>query len=315
MTKERISVWMAQVRGNFLVLSVILVSIGLAMAGRQIAITGDGSFSAGRAVLLMIGVVLAHASVNLFNEYSDYLTGIDSQTKKTPFSGGSGMLQAGKTTPEAVLTAAWHTLFFACLIGLFFALMSHWVILPIMAVGGAAVVLYTRHLARWLLGELFAGLSLGSLVVLGSFIAMTATPALRIADVVTCESILVSFPPGILTALLLFLNEFPDLEADRAGGRFHLVILLGRRKSAVLYCIGLCAVYASIVALPLSGAASPWILVACATAPIAARAGLTAIRFSDDTDKLMPALGMNVVVVLATDLLLAVGIVVETLIR
>lgn len=315
MIKERLSVWMAQVRGNFLVLSVILVGIGLAMAGRHIAITGDGSFSAPRALLLVIGVVLAHASVNLFNEYSDFRTGIDSRTKRTPFSGGSGMLQAGKTTPEAVLTAAWHTLFAAFLIGLFFVLMSHWVILPIMAVGGAAVVLYTRHLARWLLGELFAGLSLGSLVVLGTFIAMTATPTSNIAEVVSFGSIMVSVPPGILTALLLFLNEFPDLEADRAGGRFHLVILLGRRKSAVIYCAGLCAVYASIIALPIACAATPWVLIACATAPIAARAGLTAIRYSDDMDKLLPALGMNVVVVLLTDLLLAVGIVLETFVR
>jgi 1,4-dihydroxy-2-naphthoate octaprenyltransferase len=47
--------------------------------------------------LLLAGVVLAHISVNLFNEYSDYKTGIDFNTHRSPFSGGSGMIVSGKT--------------------------------------------------------------------------------------------------------------------------------------------------------------------------------------------------------------------------
>ena len=49
----------------------------------------------GTLLLLVIGVVLAHVSVNLFNEISDYKSKIDENTVRTPFSGGSGMLQVG----------------------------------------------------------------------------------------------------------------------------------------------------------------------------------------------------------------------------
>ena len=113
-----ISIWGVQVRGKFLLLSIVLVALGLALSGLYMVKTGHGSFSVVKALFILIGVVLTHISVNLFNEYSDYKTGIDSNTQRTPFSGGTGMLQSGKTTPSAVNTAAWQTLFFAFLIGL-----------------------------------------------------------------------------------------------------------------------------------------------------------------------------------------------------
>jgi 1,4-dihydroxy-2-naphthoate octaprenyltransferase len=304
-----IATWGAQVRGNFLVLSVLLVAIGLSLAGLHMKKTGSGSFSVLEALVLVLGVVLTHVSVNLFNEYSDYQTGIDSNTQRTPFSGGSGMIQSGKTTPVAVSTAAWQTLFFAFIIGLYFTIMSHWLLIVIMLIGALSIVFYTRHLASWLLGEFFAGLSLGTLVVIGTFIAMTGSTASSICDLFPADVVLVSIPPGILTSLLLYLNEFPDAEADRKGGRFHLVISLGKRKAAYLYAAGLAATYAFIIAAPLAGVASWWLLIACVTIPVAVKAAVTVLRHYEDTPKLIPAMGMNVMVVLSTDALLALAVV------
>jgi 1,4-dihydroxy-2-naphthoate octaprenyltransferase len=300
-----VDIWRAQTRGNFLLLSVVLVGIGLSLAAWRMS-AGD-VFSFLKALLLVIGVVLAHISVNLFNEYSDYRTGIDFKTRRTPFSGGSGMMQAGKTSPRAVQVAAIVTLFVALMIGVYFCIISHWLLIFIVAMGGIAIVFYTDYLAKWLVGELFAGLTLGSLVVIGSYIAMTGNWQMPLNDVLPLEVLLVSLPPGILTSLLLFLNEFPDVEADREGGRFHLVIWLGRGKASYLYALGLFLVFALIIALPIFKLAPPWILLALLTLPVAIRAGVTAIRYAEDTQSLLPALGMNVIVVLATDALLAVG--------
>ncbi|MBN2078541.1 MAG: prenyltransferase [Spirochaetes bacterium] len=310
--RETMRIWLVQIRSNFLALAVLLTALGLALAALDLKREGmlDG-FSALNAFLVILGVVLAHVSVNLFNEYSDHKTGIDSATVRTPFSGGTGMIQSGKTTPVAVSTAAWQTLFMAFLIGLYFAIMSHWIILVIMAVGGASIVLYTRHFARVLLGEFFAGLSLGSLVVIGTYVAMTAIPGADPGTLFPTRVILIAIPPGILTSLLLFLNEFPDAEADRAGGRFHLVIFLGKRRAAYLYVVGLLAVYASIIILPVLGYFS-WIsLLGLLTMPLAAKAAVTALRHAEDTPQLVPALGLNVIVVLATDLLLTIAVVLE----
>jgi 1,4-dihydroxy-2-naphthoate octaprenyltransferase len=309
MDQERsiIGIWRAQTRSNFLLLSVVLVGIGLSLAAWSMMSDGEARFSFMRAVLLVVGVVLAHMAVNLFNEYSDFKTGIDFRTMKTPFSGGSGMMQAGKTNPRAVLTAAIVILIVAFIIGLYFCIVSHWLLIFIVAMGGIAILFYTDYLARWLLGELFAGLTLGSLVVIGSYIAMTGNWRMSLKDVLPLEVVLISLPPGILTSLLLFLNEFPDVEADRAGGRFHLVIWLGRRRAAYLYVFGLFLVFALIIILPIVKLAPPWILLALLTLPVAIRAGVTAVRYGEDTQRLLPALGMNVIVVLATDALLAVG--------
>jgi len=291
--KTDISVWAAQIRTNFLILSVVLVMIGGAAAHQ------DGYTDPFRLILVMMGVILSHISVNLFNEYSDYKTGIDFLTDRTPFSGGSGILQRELLRPETVLKAGIATLLAAFLIGLYLCYETDWRLIFFILTGAFASVCYTSYLARWLLGELFAGLSLGTLVVLGTYFVVAQTLSLSI--------IVVSIPPGILTALLLLLNEFPDVEADRAGGRKHLVIKYGKKKAAYIYSIGLVLTYALIVIGVVLGGAPATILVSLLTIPLAARCGYVAVKHGDNREKLIPALGMNVGVVIGTDLLLSVG--------
>ena len=91
-----IKTWAMQVRAPFLLLAVLLVAIGGAVAG-----TTAFSTSA-RFLLCLIGIVSAHASVNLFNEASDFKTGIDRKTRRTPFSGGSGNLPSRATSARSV---------------------------------------------------------------------------------------------------------------------------------------------------------------------------------------------------------------------
>ena len=222
MEKQGFKIWLAQVRAPFLILAFLLVLIGLALAFK---LPGDRlGFNLFHAFLLVIGVVSAHAAVNLFNEYSDFKTGIDFNTNRNPFSGGSGMIIDGYTSQRSVKIAAISLLILAFGIGIYFTVVSHWSIIILVLIGGLTIVFYTEGLARIMLGELFAGLSLGSLVVVGTYIAMTATPGQELGDLLSAVVIMVSIPPGILTSLLLLINEFPDVEADKAGGRLHLVI-------------------------------------------------------------------------------------------
>lgn len=253
-------------------------------------------------------MVSAHSSVNLFNEYSDYNTGIDFNTNRSPFSGGSGMLPTGKTKPAAVLNAAIITLIISAAIGIYFAIVAHWSILALSVIGGLSIVFYTPFLAKIALGELIAGLSLGTLPVIGSYIALTATPDQSLSEILPNGVIWLSIAPGILTALLLFINEFPDVEADIKGGRKHLVIIMGRKRAALLYVIGLVATFVSIIGCMIAGILSWWGILALLTIPVALKAGTTALKEYNNTPKLIPALGMNVITVLATDLLLAVSI-------
>ena len=305
-------VWMTQIRAPFLILSVFLVLIGLALSIKyplQMAV----EFSYLHAILLIIGVVSAHISVNLFNEYSDYFTQIDFKTVRTPFSGGSGMITSGKSKPGTVLIVAVVTLLIALVIGIYFSLISHWVILIFAFLGTISIVFYTNFLARYMLGELFAGLALGSLVVLGTYISMNASPAMPWNSMLPAEVGWLSIPAGILTALLLLINEFPDAEADKAGGRNHLVIRLGRKGAGWVYAMGMFTSFAIILVLPLAGLSSYWIYLALFPLPLAIKASITAIKDGDNISKIIPALGSNVITVLATDLLIAVAIFIEVM--
>jgi 1,4-dihydroxy-2-naphthoate polyprenyltransferase len=309
---SKFKVWMAQIRANFLVLSVFLVLIGLALSIKYP--NGEGfDFNYFHAALLIIGVVVAHISVNLFNEYSDYFTKIDFNTNRTPFSGGSGMMPAGKSLPGQVLTVALVTLFIALAIGIYFTLVSHWSIIVISIIGAFSIVFYTNFLAKLMLGELFAGLALGTLVVIGTYISMTASSTMSLGSLLPAEVEWLSVPPGILTALLLFINQFPDTEADIKGGRNHLVIRLGKKKSAWVYATGMFATFAIILVLPLIGLSSYWIYLALFPIPLAVKASITAIKFGENNTKIIPALGSNVLTVLSTDLLIAVAIFIEVL--
>jgi len=303
---NKIVIWLNQIRANFLILAALLVAIGIALAFKYLP---DGVIISWLNIsLVLIGSVLAHASVNLFNEYSDHLTGIDKNTQRTPFSGGSGMIKSGFTKPSSVLAAAITTLLISGAIGIYFGITAHWSVFLIMMVGAFSIVAYTPLLTKFMLGELFSGLTLGTLVVLGTFIALTAKPGQSFGSLLPFEVIMISIPPGILTSLLLLLNQFPDAEADKKGGRKHLVIKLGAQKAAYVYTAGVVATFVIILMLPLTGVSSFWLYLGLLPLPFVIKATATALQFNNNMEKLVPALGANIVTVLLTDALLAVSI-------
>ena len=213
----------AVARAPFLLLPVTLVAVGAA-AGAC-----DGAFSWLRTVVALVGLVGLHAAVNALNEASDFRTGIDLETRRTPFSGGSGTLPAGELSPAAAVALAvvGATIGFAA--GVWFMFLVGPPLLPILLLGGIATLVYTEFLARHYVGELFAGLGLGLLPVVGT--------ALVQAGSVGPTAVVVGVPAFFMTFNLLLLNEFPDEVADRVGGRHNLVLLLGRRGAALR---GLC---------------------------------------------------------------------------
>jgi 1,4-dihydroxy-2-naphthoate octaprenyltransferase len=176
--------------------------------------------------LALVGLVLLHAAVNALNEASDMTTGIDLRTTRTPFSGGSGTLPAGRLSVRATSVFAYACAATGGLIGGFFALRLGPLFALLMAVGAAAVLFYSDVFARAGVGELAAGLGLGALPVWGA--AWVQGPP-------GAAALWAGVPAFFMTLDLLLLNEFPDEEADRAGGRKNLVLLLGRKGAALVY--------------------------------------------------------------------------------
>ena len=285
--------WLGVARGPFLFLPVTLVAAGSAAAAY------GGAFSWGRTLLALVGLVLLHAAVNAFNEASDMSTGIDLRTNRTPFSGGSGTLPAGLLSVRATLVFAYGCAAVGGLIGGWFALRLDLLFVLLMAAGAASVLFYSELFARTGVGEIFAGLGLGLLPVMGAAIVQDGrlSPA----------GIAAAIPAFFMTFNLLLLNEFPDQAADIAGGRRNLVLALGRRGAALVYALAALAAPASI-AIAVVLHALPVIALA-AVLPSLLLAAPLGWAFGHAEDPVpLPALGANVTWNLATNALLAVAL-------
>jgi 1,4-dihydroxy-2-naphthoate octaprenyltransferase len=250
--------------------------------------------------------VALHAAVNAFNEASDMATGIDLQTRRTPFSGGSGTLPAGRLSVRATRIFALACTTLGGVIGLYFALQIGWGFVALMALGAVAVLFYSNVLARTGLGEIFAGLGLGALPVWGAAWVQGDAPG--------PAALWAGVPAFFMTFNLLLLNEFPDEAADRGGGRRNLVLLFGRRAAAALYALAALLVPASLV-LAVALGALPWLALVAAlpSLMLAKPLGWAFTRPQEPVP--VPALGANVAWNLATNSVLAAALVVATLLR
>lgn len=281
-------------RANFLLLTVVIVAAGLSAS-----FYAHGVFKPFDAFLVLIGALLTHMSVNVFNNYFDYRSKIDAKTTKTPFSGGVDILVKGEMKPSVAFGIGLLCIVGAAAIGIYFLTCLLFPLFPILLYGLIAICLYTPMLSRiHALSEIVAGTGFG-FMGLGTYVTQTG--------VIDAAGIAVLVPVSILVGLLLFLNEFPDVEADKAAGRRHLVILIGRKKSAWIYFFSLVATYLSIVLAAVVGTAPVTVLVCLLTIPIAYKAIRIVFRSYDRPPELVPAQGLNVTIILSTIALLAAG--------
>lgn len=289
----KLKVWLLETRPQFLLLSVTLVLLGTAIARHE------GCFDLLKFVLTLLGMLLAHSSVNILNDYFDYKSGIDLETTRTPFSGGSGILPDGLLKPKGVYIYGVGCLLAALAIGIYLTFISGWQLLPVIILGGLVIYFYTSHLTKWLVGEFWAGLGLGILPVMGTYFVQTGSYSV--------EVFVASLAAGFLTTNLLFLNEFPDLEADKKGGRYNLVIALGPRNASRLYAGLMAMTYICIIGGVVFKLMPPLSLIAFHSIFFAFKAIKVTFKHYDNVQELLPALKANVLTVLVTNAFMALG--------
>ena len=280
----------------FLILTPACVLVGLGTA-----IWTSGKVSIIHFVLALVGAMGAHISVNAFNEYFDFKSGLDARTRRTPFSGGSGTLPDKPAMAGQALATAVIALAITGAIGLYFVFSRGWALLPLGLLGLITVFAYTPWMARYpLLCLLAPGLGFGPLMVMGTHFCLTGEYA--------WTPFVASLVPFFLVNNLLLLNQFPDVEADRSVGRKHFPIVIGRRASSLIYSAFLLLTYVSIVLGVLLNVLPVTSLLGLLTLVLAVPASIKAYRHADDIEKLMPALGMNVLLNIVTPVLVAIGL-------
>ncbi len=285
--------WLLLIRAPFLTLPVALAFLGTSIAWYY------GFFHLGHALLAFLGLLLAHISANVLNEYHDYQSGVDFDTKKTPFSGGSGILPAGLIKPKQALWLGLGSLLAIVPIGIYFVIITSGLdLLWLLLIGAACIVLYTPFILKMGWAEWAPGLGLGTLAILGLFYVQTGF--------FPKEAIFASIPSGILVHNLLLLNELPDIEADRKAGRRSLPVTIGGAKAAAVYSFLTVLVYLWIIVGVATDFMPAFSLLALLTIPMAIKAIRGSLNYQQ-MDGLVPALASNVMVVIFTQLLLGLG--------
>ena len=292
MDKARLKIWFLETRPQFLLLSVVLAFLGSSIAWYY------GVFHLGYAILASVGLLLSHISVNVLNDYFDYRSGIDLETKRTPFSGGSGILPDALLKPGQVFWFGLVSFLLALGIGVYFMVVVSWLLLPIILIAAVCVLIYTPFILKLKWPEWAAGLGMGTLPILGLYFVQTAG--------YTTSVVIASIPSGILVHNLLLLNEFPDVDADKIGDRKTLPIDIGKKKASIIYSVLTVVVYLWIIGAVAAGQMPLFSLIALLTIPLAVKAIQGALKHQD-MSKLMPAMGNSVLVVLLTQLLMGVG--------
>ena len=259
------------------------------------------TLSASHIIIVFTIGLAAHISVNAFNEYFDFRSGLDFLTKRTPFSGGSGTLIQSPHASHIALSVAVMSLTWVIVGGVY---LSYTLGVELLLIGVPGVLLiygYTQHINRWPIWCLLApGVGFGLFMTLGAFWVFTGT--------VTALAWIIA---GVVTGLasnLLLLNQFPDVEADAKVGRRHLPILIGRRKSARLFQ-WIYGLEYLLLALALMSTILPWpCVLVLATMPLAWQTVRGVHRYADDVTALVPYLGRNVALCHLVPLLLIIGL-------
>jgi 1,4-dihydroxy-2-naphthoate polyprenyltransferase len=291
----------ATARPTFLILTPCCLALAVApVIAEQITINYL------HVLLIFVGALAAHISVNMLNEYQDFTSGLDFHTQRTPFSGGSGTLLANPELAQLVKISAIVCLLITVLIGIYFLTIRGWGIVPVGLVGILLVYFYTQKITHWPWLCLIApGLAFGPLMINGAYFVLSG----HYSAAVALSSLMVFF----LVNNLLLLNQFPDVQADENAGRCNLPILIGRKKSAWVY-IGFMVLAYTVLVFCISLSYLPlYSLLGLLSLFLAIPAGKMALQYANDIDNLKPALALNVVVTLSTPVLVAAGMVLQRL--
>jgi len=271
-----LSVWLRAIRIKFLLASVIAVSLGLSVTWWH-----SGTIDIFQAALTMGGVIALHASVDLLNDYWDFKRGIDTKTKRTPMSGGTGVLPEGLLKPKSVYNAGILFLVIGGLIGGYFVVLHGVVIGVILAFAIMSIYFYSTKIVNWGLAEVFVAVK-GTLIVMGTYYIQNS----ELTDVVVLSGIVV----GALSSLVLFVASFPDHDADKEQGRRTLVILFGRQKATSIFYIFLIVSYGIIIGCAAMSIIPVFCLISLAAIPVAINSIRKLKSSISNEDKIIPAM-------------------------
>lgn len=254
--------------------------------GAAIAFAHEGSFSWGWFLVGAVAIYLLEIGKNAINEYIDYLSGVDrfvTPDKRTPFSGGKKTIIDGKLSLKDNLIIGIVTVTLGCLLGLYVVIAREFAVIWFGVAGVFFAMFYSLppfQFAYRGLGELVVGFTFGPLITSGTYLVQTHT--------LTPEVIIASLPLGFIIANVLWINQYPDYEADLKGGKMNGVVRLGKEKGVYVYALLFGLAYLFLLVLAIFSK-NPFWLLSYLGLPLAIRAIRVARKHYDNIPELIEA--------------------------
>jgi 1,4-dihydroxy-2-naphthoate octaprenyltransferase len=292
--------YVAATRPPFLIASVLPVLIGLAtIEYSQIPINPLTAF------LTLIGAILAHAGINVLNDYYDHLNGTDAANTERlfPFTGGSRFIQNAVLTPKQTLRYGLALFAGTIVIGLVLAYLSG---LELIFIGLVGLLIGWAYSAPPLmlnsrgLGELSVALGFGILIPLGADFVQRGELSLL--------PLYAGFPYALLVTNLLYINQFPDLKADTLAGKHHWVVRLGTNRARWVYLIIALLAYGFLLAFTLKGRLPETALLGLIAAPISFAAGMLLVWNADKPQRLKTAIKLTILSIVVEGLTISAAL-------
>ena len=264
----KIFTWMVIMRLPFLSATFVPIFAGAAvtsMLGQDV--------SWGWLMLTLLAGSLLHIGTNTSNDYFDHISGTDARNynySNKGLNGGSRSIQMGLISPKGILTVAIIAFTLSAVAGIPLIIKSGLSILWLGLIGFFSGLFYTappfKFSSRKGMGELLIGLNFGPLMVAGSALVQTGQ--------LLPEAFLAGIPIGFLIAAVVYMNEFPDYDSDKATGKNTLIVVFGPEKARAGYVALVASAFASIVILAFNGTVPMLSLIAL----LAVYFGFTATR-------------------------------------
>jgi 1,4-dihydroxy-2-naphthoate polyprenyltransferase len=293
-------------RAPFISGSIAPVLIGASLAFVDI----EGAFPWPNFIMAIIGVASLHTAANLINDFYD-ASGSDAiNFRVTPFSGGSRAIQEKGLNLNAVLGMIVFFLFIALAAALWMATKAgRPLVIPIGLLGlfiGWAYSTPPLQLMSKGWGEILIFFAFGPLVSLGAYYAIIGH--------MNVDSFVIGIPQGFLITGVIWINEFPDYEADKSVGKNNLVVRMGPEMARYLYCLIMAMSFMSIIFIVAIWNISFFIMLGFISLPLAIKAMKIAWKEYMSYENIIPGQALTVKTVLTQGLLISLGLVISRLV-
>jgi 1,4-dihydroxy-2-naphthoate polyprenyltransferase len=252
--RASLGAWIQAIRPKTLIVSVVPVMVGTALAYNR------GHLHIAGAVAALLGALLIQIGTNLINDYYDFKKGADTAARTGPVR----LTQSGLVSPSRVLSAGVLSFALAMVFGAYLAILAGWPIVVIGVFSLAAGYAYTGGpfpLGYHGLGDLFVFVFFGLVAVAGTYYVQSGA----IEEAVWFGAV----PVGAIATAVLVVNNLRDIATDAQVGKRTMAVRLGARVTLLEYLALLAAAFLAPGLLWATHRAGSWVLLAYGALPFA----------------------------------------------